>query len=572
MTAVAHGLGDAGVHGGGEERRDPSVKPKRHRFALIWLVPIAAAALVGYLGYDALIRRGPEITLHFKTAEGIVERQTLLKYKAVPIGTVETVDLGADHTDVVIHVRTTRAAKFVLTDHARFWVVRPRLTPASLSGLETIVSGAYISVDPGHPGGRPAKSFVGLEDPPGDTSDEPGHTYDVKAARIGSLSDGAPVFYRDVTVGTLLRHDLGDGLGPVSLRVFVRAPYDKLVHPDTIFWNASGATLNMGAEGIHLEVESLQALLTGGIAFETPRDGTKEPLAENPPPFWLHPSKATADASMFKVTTTCVTYFEGSVQGLARGSLVQIFGVPIGSVTDVRLARDPSGTRLVARVAFDLQPERAFPRDEHRALAGPELRALVGQGMRVVLDTPNLVTGQKVLSLQYVPNSKETAVTEEGDALVLPSQSGGIDGITSALSDVAAKLDRVPIEEIGKNLDRAVRGASDIATSPELRDAMQSLSQTMKDARHLVHEADTDLTPALQHLPTIAGELETAVERARDALGSNGYGANSDVQRSVARLIDQVGDMARMIRLLADYLDHHPEALLRGRPARAEEK
>jgi paraquat-inducible protein B len=554
------------------EHEPASAVGKRRRISFIWLVPIVAAGLVAYLGYNALARRGPEITLRFKTAQGIVAQQTLLTYKAVPIGTVDDVDLGTNHSDVVVHVRMQRSAKFVLTDHARFWVVRPHLSPANLSGLETIVSGAYIAVDPGPPGGKEERAFVGLEEPPGVTSDEPGRTFDLKAHRIGSLSDGAPVFYRDVTVGSLLKHDLGDGLGPVSLRIFIHSPYDQLIHPDTLFWNASGVSLTMGAEGIHLELESVQALLSGGIAFETPSDGLNVPVGDAPPPFRLHENKASADAALFRQNTECVTYFESSVQGLARGSLVQIFGVPIGAVTDVHLAYDTQGRHFVARVAFDLQPERALKPGDYHNVSPAEVRGLVAQGLRVVLDSSSFITGQKVLSLQYVPRAKEVAVTEEGSALVLPSQAGGLDGITTALSDIAAKLDRIPFEDIGNNLNNALHNVNELTGSPDLRSAIASLAETMKDARHLVHEADTDLTPALQHLPAIAGELQTAVERARDALGSAGYGANSDVQRSLARMIEQVGETARTVRLLADFLEHHPESLIRGRSPHTEQR
>jgi paraquat-inducible protein B len=552
---------------------DPaSATTKRVRFSFIWLVPVVAAGLVIYLGYNALRERGPEVAIHFKTAEGLIAQQTLLKYKNVPIGTVDDVDLGPDHASVTAHVRMQRSAKFALTDHARFWVVRPRLSLANLSGLETIVTGAYIAVDPGAPAGKEERDFKGLEEPPGVTSDEPGRTFDLKASRIGSLSEGAPVFYRDVTVGEMLKYDLGDSPGPVSLRVFIRAPYDKLVHPDTLFWNASGVSLNTGSEGIHLELESIQALLSGGIAFETPEGGENKPVSESTVPFHLYDGKAKADAALFRRNTSCVTYFQSSVQGLERGSSVQIFGVQVGAVKEVKLVWDPVVRRFVARVAFDLQPERVLRPSDYSKVSGPELRALVADGLRVVLDTSSLITGQKVLSLQYVPNAKTITVAEEGDALVLPSQPGGLDGITTAMADIAAKLDRIPFEEIGNNLNSTLKSLNDTVGGPELKSAIASLSKTMKDMNHLVHEADTDLTPALQRLPTIAGELQSTIEGARDALGSSGYGANSEVQRNLSRMLDQVGDAARTIRLLADFLDHHPGALIWGRTAHAGER
>jgi paraquat-inducible protein B len=538
----------------------------------VWLVPIVAVGLVAYLGYSSLSRRGPEITIRFKTAEGLVAQQTLVKYKAVPIGTVDDVELGPLNDGVIVHVRMQRSARFALTDHARFWVVRPRFSLVNLSALETLVSGAYIAVDPGPTAGKKELEFKGLEEPPGVTSDEPGRTFELRASRIGSLSEGAPVFYRDVTVGSMLKYDLGDGLGPVSLTLFVRAPYDRLVHPDTLFWNASGVSLSSGSDGIHLELESIPALLTGGIAFETPATGNNGPMGDAPLPFRLYDSKAKADAALFRQNTACVTYFHASVQGLERGSGVQLFGVQIGAVEEVRLVFDPRAQRFVARVAFDLQPERALKPADYANVSSEGVRALVAQGLRVVLESSNFITGQKVLSLQYVPGSPREVPAEEGDALVLPSQAGGLDGITAAVADIATKLDRIPFEDIGNNLNDTLQSLKDTVGGAEMKNSVATLSKTMTELNQLVHEAHTDLTPALARLPVIAGELQTAVEYARAALGSEGYGANSNVQRNLARMIDQMSDTARTVRLLADFLDHHPEAVIRGRTLRVGER
>jgi paraquat-inducible protein B len=544
----------------------------RRRFSWLWLIPIAAACLVAYLAYSGLKRRGPTVSIRWKNADGLVAEQTQVKYKSVPIGMVEGVDLNDAHDGVVAHVRMDRAAKFLLTDHARFWVVRPRLSAARISGLDTLVSGAYVEVDPGDPGGKQTTTFTGLEDPPGVTSDQPGRTFELKASRLGSLSEGSPVYYRDVQVGSLLKYELGDGLGPVSLRIFVRAPYDGFVHPDTLFWNASGISINMGSDGLHAELESLQTLISGGIAFETPKDGDGSRLPDDAPPFRLYGSKAKADADRFKKETACVAYFQSSVQGLDRGSSVQIFGVQVGAVKDVHLVFDETARHFVARVEFDLQPERMLKPSEYHELAPDELKALVRDGLRAVIDSSNMLTGQKVLSLRYVPGAKPGTVLEEGGALVLPAEGGGLDGITTAVAEITAKINRIPFEEIGANLNRTIRSVSDAVAGPELKDSIQSLAAAMKDVRHLSQQADANLSPALGRIPAIAGELQTAVEHARDALGEGGYGANSDLQRNLANMIDQVAEAARTMRLLADFLDHHPEALLRGRSTPASQR
>jgi paraquat-inducible protein B len=466
-----------------------------------------------------------------------------------------------------------RQGERVLTSNARFWVVRPRLTPGNISGLETLVSGAYIEVDPGLPGGESQTRFAGLEEPPGVRSDEPGRTFVLKAKALGSLGPGAPVFYRDVDVGEVLSYDLGSGIGPVTINVFVRAPFDKFVHQNTHFWNASGVSVNVGAAGLHVELESLQALLSGGVAFETP-SRVDTPVSEAEREFKLYDDKPEADAAGFQRNIPMVTYFQSSVAGLARGSAVEVFGIQIGTVTDVHLIMAPGAKNVRARVAFELQPERVFPESELQQQAGPRevTGSLVQQGMRAVLESSNFLTGQKDISLQFVPNAAAATVGVEDGALVLPSQGGGLDNITASLSDIATKLDAIPFDEIGKNLNSALASLSQTVGGPDVKNALQKLSATLTDVQHLVHNTDKGMEPVLKRLPQMSADLQQAVAHANAALGEGGYGGNSDFARNLSNLLDQVNDAARSIRLLADFLDRHPEALIRGRTAQATER
>ena len=559
----------------GEARPVPdAVVRRRGRFSLIWLIPIVAVAIALYLVITTLANRGPLITIRFSTASGISPQQTQVTHKAVSLGMVEGIELTSDMRTVLVHVRMNSQGASILTDHARFWVVRPRLSTGNISGLETLVSGAYIEVDPGAPGGNSKRDFVGLEDPPGMRSDEPGHAYTMIASRIGSIGPGAPVFYRDVTVGEVLSYDLGNGLGPVKINIFVRKPFDQFVHRNTHFWNASGVSVNFGAQGLHVELASLQAILSGGIAFETPHIHSTAPMSEPDAQFTLYDNKAEADAAGFDRKIPFVTYFTTSVSGLSKGSPVQVFGIQIGTVTDVHLIMDDATTTIRARVTYDLQPDRVFPSQQVDRESDPSAvtGSLVRQGMRAVLESGNLLTGQKVISLEFVPNAPAETVTKEGEAMVMPSQGGGLDNITTSLSDIATKLDHIPFDEIGRNLNAALASVSRTVSGPEVKNALQKLSETLTDVQHLVRHTDQNLTPALQRLPKISADLQQAVNRANAALGEGGYGGNSDFQRGVSRVLDQVNDAARSIRLLVDFLDRHPEALIRGRTAQATER
>jgi paraquat-inducible protein B len=550
-----------------------AVVTRRRRFSLFWLIPIVCGGIGIYLVITTLADRGPLITITFKTANGITAQQTQVEHKAVSLGMVEDVKLADDMNSVQIHVRMNRQGERVLTNHARFWVVRPRLNTGNISGLETLVSGAYIEVDPGTPGGAFEKHFTGLEDPPGTRSDEPGHTFVLKAKALGSLAPGAPVFYRDVNVGEILSYDLGDGQGPVTIKVFVKAPFDKFVHENTHFWNASGISVNFGAEGLHVELESFQALLSGGIAFDSPVK-SPTPASKDGQQFKLFDNKAQADASGFRKNIPVVTYFKSSVSGLGKGSPVQVFGIQIGSVTDVSLVMDQTTKAMRARVAFDIQPERVFPESQVSQDNDPRATAaaMVGQGVRAVLESSNFITGQKAISLEMVPNAPPATVGQEGDALLIPSQGGGLDNITSSLSDIATKLDAIPFDEIGKNLNKTLASVSETVSGPDVKNALHKLSETLTDVQHLVRNADRGMTPVLQKLPQISNDLQQAVSKANAALGEGGYGSNSDFQRNMSRLLDQVNDAARSIRLLADFLTRHPEALIRGRTAQATER
>ncbi len=568
-------MSGAGDHGQPDPPPDPPQARvrKRRRVSVVWLVPILALGLAAWLGYTTISSRGPVITLTFKSANGVSEQQTQVKHKNVGLGTVESIKLAKDMTHVIMRVRMTRQATDYMTDHARFWVVRPRLSLGNISGLETLVSGAYIELDPGQPGGKPETEFTGLEDPPGIRSDEPGHTFVLQADRLGSLGPGSPVFYRDVSVGELLSYDLTRGQSPISINIFVRAPYDSYIRPQTRFWNASGVSLDTGAQGLHLEFESLQAVIAGGIAFGTADEAESGIRSENDAKFHLFDSQAEADAAGFRARIAFVSYFSSAVRGLNRGSPVELFGIKIGNVTDVRLELDTATGQARVRVAYEVQPERIFGRGDTDQLDPiTTTERMVRLGLRAVLDSSSIITGTKVISMQYVPNAGAGQVRMEDKIIVVPSESGGLDNIMTSLSDLTTKLNQIPFAEIGRNVSHLVASLDETVGGPQMKQAVRSLQETLAETSDLVHKADAGATPLLKRLPALSQELEQTLQHARDLLGSAGYGGNSDFQRNVGRTLDQVNDTVRSVRLLADFLTRHPEALIRGRTGEAKER
>jgi paraquat-inducible protein B len=546
---------------------EPVVRQRR-RMSLVWLIPIVAAALAAFLLWRSWSQKGPTISISFRSAEGIEVGKTKVKLKAVDIGTVSSVHLSPRRDHVVVEVATTREATEDLTDSARFWLVKPRVSAGNVSGLDTLMSGSYIAIDPGKEGGKRQLSFTALEIPPVVASDEPGRSFLIHAARLGSIGAGSPVIYHGLTVGEVQGYDLGAMAETVTLHAFVREPFSEYVHEGSRFWNASGVTLQTNADGLKLRVESLQAVLSGAIGFDTPSEALKSPVAQADGSFTLYEDEEAAKAAGFSRRTPMVAYFQGSVRGLSVGSPVELYGMRIGSVTDVHLHFDTETRQLGVAVYLDVQQDR-FNVENAPENRDPvtTAKALIAQGFRAQLKTTNLLTGQLAVALDFFPDAPRSAPEMQGEYLVIPSQPGDMAGITRSVGDIAEKLNRLPLDEIGKTALSTLRSVEGLAGSPELQRSVQSLSASAASLQELLKRLDEGMTPAIRRLPELTASLQKATDRASAALGSvqDGYGPGSDFNRSMGRLLTQLTEMTRAVRFLAEFLDEHPEALVRGR-------
>lgn len=521
----------------------------RRRISAIWLIPLVAVAIGGWLAWDTLSKKGPLITVSFQTAEGLEAGKSLLKFKDIVFGTVKALRLSNDHKRVVVTIATTRQAEPLLEDHTEFWVVKPRLFAGSVSGLETLLSGSYIGMLPGPANGKARREFTGKEDPPILEADVPGTTFQLKAARLGSISLGSPVFFRDLSVGEVLGWDIADMAESVTLRVFIREPFDKYVRDNTRFWNASGISVKLGGTGVDVQMESLRALLLGGVAFDTPKDEgpATAPVADNV--FPLFSDRDAANSASYTRKIPAVSYFPGSVNGLAAGSEVTMHGLVVGHVTDVRLHYDPAKNIIVAPVRFDVEPERIVGVGVQHMPTDMVVDEVVKRGLRASLQSASLITGQQVVALEFVKDAPPAAVTKEGENFVIPTtESGGFASLTSSATEVLNKVNTIPFNDIGKSLLSALKGVTETVRDP-------------------------DIQKTLRRLPEVEASLQGTLTNANKAMQSfdSGYGNNSQFNRDVERLLAQLNDATRSVRALADLLARNPEALVKGRAKGAQE-
>jgi len=540
----------------------------KSRLSLIWAIPVVTVLIGSWLAWSTVSQRGPLITITFETAEGLQANLSHVKHKDVDMGVVEKVGLTPDMKRVEVTVRMNREAEPLLTDKAQFWTVRPRFFAGSITGLQTLFSGSYIDLLPASEGGAPRREFVGLENPPVLQSDVPGRTFLLEANRIGSLNLGSPIMFRDLEVGEILGWDIGEMARKITIHAFVRAPFDKYVHDNSRFWNASGAKVQLGANGLELRVESLRAVVLGGIAFETPDDPKMTEESHADTSFPLFQSKDAADASMFTRSVPFVAKFTSSVSGLAAGSPVTLRGLKIGEVDSVSLVYDPVLDNVVVPVHFALEPGRiAMLELPTGGDLDSRMRALVQRGLRVRLESGNLLTGQKQLAMDIYNDAAPGQLGKENDAYVIPVLGGSADDVATAAANLVNRLNSIPFESIGRNLDQTLAGVNGLVNDKQLGESVTALRATLASTQSLVANLDKGLSPMTQRLPAIAAGLEDSVKRTDKLIGSleTGYGGDSRFSRDVTRLMSQLSDAARSIRVLADLLSRHPEALIRGR-------
>jgi paraquat-inducible protein B len=537
---------------------------RSRRISVIWIIPLVAVAIGAWLAWDTWSKEGPTIRISFDSGEGLQAGQSQLKFKDIVFGTVKSLELAPDHTHVVVTVATTHEATPLLTDQTIFWVVKPRLFAGNVSGLETLLSGSYIGMVPGEAGGKAQRKFVGHEDPPILQANEPGHTFVLKAKKLGSISLGSPVFFRDLNVGEVLGWDIADMAKYVTIRAFVRAPYDGYVHDETRFWNASGVSVKLGGSGVEVQMESLKALLLGGIAFETAASEIHSAVTAENHVFPLFTDREAANNASYTRKIPVISYFPGSVKGLAPGSEVTMHGLQVGQVTDVRLEFDRAKDIIVAPVRYEIEPERIVGVGQRVFKTDQEsVGAVLKQGLRASLQSASLITGQQVIALDFVPDAPEVAVTMEGEDFVLPTtEGGGFAGLASSANDLLGKVNSIPFDQIGASLNGILKSVNDMTQGPQIKKALTDLTAMIASAQGMIQRLDT------KQLPELVVGLEKTLTSANKLVLSldNGYGDNTKFNRDLDRLMVQANDAVRSIRALTDLLARHPEALIKGRP------
>jgi paraquat-inducible protein B len=509
------------------------VESRKRKISGIWVVPLVAVVLGLWLAVDAYLEQGPTVTLYFSDAEGLQADKTLVKVRSVAVGTVTSVRLAEDLERVVVTAELTPQARELLREDSQFWVVRAEVRGASVSGIGTLLSGAYIEISPGEGALTSERVFDGLDRRPVSPVGTPGKRLRLVSESSGSVSVGSPILYRGYRVGTVESIELQVESKHVVYSIFVDAPYDVLVSSNTRFWNASGVSAELSTEGVKVSIGSLQSALVG-VGREVAADTT----------FRLYSDESSIHQDPFSNWKEYVVSFKQSLRGLNPGAPVNYRGIRIGSVVRVMLAdlsanptADHGESGRAIPVLIRLEPGRLAVEDspDGVGIMAESVAISVQNGLRATLESGNILTGARLIELDVY----ETETVEElGEFLgypTIPTISGGLAHIQVQISQLLDKINGLPLEGVLERADSA----------------LSELEGTLKAVRRFAES---------EGLQTLPATVQATLDELNDVLES--FDSHSEFQQELIRTIEELKSALQNVDEFAEQLSDKPNSLV----------
>ncbi|MFN4059851.1 MAG: intermembrane transport protein PqiB [Paracoccus hibiscisoli] len=514
---------------------------------VIWIVPIIALVVTLGIAWNAFRDRGSVIEVEFADATGITPGDTSLRFREITVGRVEGVKFTEDLSRVVVSLRVNTEVAQYIDDQAAFWIVRPQVSAQGVTRLDTVLSGAFIEGYWDADVTAPATRFVGLERPPLIRNDQPGTWVRLSMETADGLSEGAPVLFRGVEVGRLENVRLDEASDRVLVDAFIEAPHDARLSSATVFWDTSGFSVSLGAQGVALNVNSLSSLLQGGVAFETFVSGGApvQPGQE----FAVQPDEGTARTARFEDDDTALLrvgmLIDDSLQGLERGADVQFQGLRVGRVTDlaVSLTEDGDGTVTPRQlVTMLISPRRmglgdGSTADDALALLTEE----VGDGLRARVASAGFLGTTLMVELVTIPGAEPATIdTESGPNPLLPSVEGDLDDFTASAQGLVNRIGNLPIEELLTSARDTLDSITALATSQDTRAIPLALREAIEGG-----------SVALSDIAAITGDLRQAdsgqtLARMLDE-ASAAFTAVTEAAADVPAMVDQIDAAAAAV-------------------------
>lgn len=436
------------------------VKPV-NRISTIWLIPLIALTIGAWMVIDQWLKQGPLITIEFSNAQGISPKESLIKLRNITVGKVVDIKLNDKLDGVIVSARMNRKASELLTKDSNFWVVKPRVSLSSVSGLSTILSGYFIEFSPGEE--KTSKyHFVGLENPPSTPIGTPGLHITLDSSSDNAFDIGAPVLFRGSQAGRIEYAHLNTEEGKMYYNVFIEAPYDKLITTNTRFWEVTGIDFELSGQGVRINTGTIETLLGGGVSFDVPAYLTKgEPIKEHAQ-FSIFPNKQKVNERVFYAAQSYMLLFNQSIRGLKPGSPVEYKGLHIGEVvrTDIDY---PEMSNILDKntllpIMIKIYPGRLGLKDDEIGLhkMQRDMNQWITSGLHGAISNNNLLLGSKYIELKYIDSSLEAPETF-GDLLLIPTADDELEQVMTRVSNITKSIEEIPFNDIIKSTSKALK-------------------------------------------------------------------------------------------------------------------
>ena len=524
-----------------------TVRPKS-RFSLIWIIPIIALLIGGWLLYKYYSERGTLVDVTFDQASGIEERKTPVRYKDVIVGKVKTLDITDDLDKVKVTVEIFPSMAKNLGSNTRFWIVKPRISFQGVSGLDTLLSGVHIGIDPGVKS-EPLETYEALSSPPYVTSKQEGTRVTLRANNLGSLDVGSPIYHNRINVGEVTGYGLSPNSNNIDVFVYIHAPYDKKIKTNTRFWNASGIELEVNTSGVSARMESLSSLILGGIAFETPKDGLSEEI-DGEQAFTLFESyKIAKDNTQKNNKLFYEMYFDDTLHGLDDNSAIKFSGVKVGKVENIRLIQTDDRKGLKARVFVSLNIDKFSPKDSAEE-AEQLLGDLVNEGLVAQLTVDSLITGAQYISLTVKGNA-DRSVNAEQPSLQMAKQIADKFAVfpTTAAQTSILNFDA---SEISDELNSTLASVTELVSSNDIKKILSSISMTTNSLSKITQQLDQEgfsgeLVATLTSAKKTTEDISQLLLESRSAIGKIGS-ATDKLQKDASQSMRTFNNVANKLQ------------------------
>ena len=528
---------------------------------------MAALLIVAYLGIQALAQRGEVVTVTFDRAGEAQPGDTKVLYQGAVAGHLIDILPNKDGRRIDFKLRMVPAAKRGLTTNARFWLIgaTPNL---DINSLKAVVEGVAVGFAPNETG-TPTRTFEGLDTAPQVLPGDRGTRYVLYAHALGPIQVGSEVLFRGQSIGKVMDVKF-NGTAGFRLDVLIFQPYDALVKPGDLFWKSSPVRLSFAGGGVDANLAPAATILSGGIDLEIPSGNEGAPQSAAGAEFTLYRSENAARQNMAGPGVRYDLRFPAAAGDLAEGAEVTLLGFQVGEVERVRLAYDPrSGLPFTAVTALlypkELDPAASMPADapDMRQAADATLRKLIGFGYRARLKQTPALVGARSIALVLVSGAPRAELAFDGPNPRIPSAPGAtdLDDITAKTDQLLAKVNGIPIEAIGADLHVITSRLRSVVTSPKLDTSIAHLASTLAEVDQSLAQVQPQIGPLMTKLNQAADQIVGVAAAARQLLAGQGDGQDGGLPEAIG----QLNEAARSIRSLADFLDRHPEALIRGK-------